>query len=100
MDANNPAFQEFRAYWKLSEDLIENASKDDLAETVRILAMQSAHYARKFGELEIPDLDHLLTGISMDDDSVGLLRDGAEALIGVLGGVMGGEFEDADRLVH
>lgn len=27
MDANNPTFQEFRAYWQLSEELIADAAK-------------------------------------------------------------------------
>lgn len=85
MDSKNLALQEFRAYWTLSEELIANASKDDLAEVVRILAMQSAHYARTYGELEIPDMEHLLSGIESDGDSIGLLKDGAEALIGVPG---------------
>lgn len=100
MDPANPAFQEFRAYWALSEELISNASKDDLAEAVRILAMQSAHYARTYGELEIPDMEHLLSDIDSDGDSIGLLRDGAEALIGVLGSVIAGELDEVAGPVH
>lgn len=50
MDTSNPTFQEFSAYWKLSEELIADATKEDLAEVARILAMQAAHYARKYGE--------------------------------------------------
>lgn len=100
MDSNTPAFLEFKTYWTLSEELIANASKNDLAEAVRILAMQSAHYARTFGELEIPDMDHLLSGVDSDDESVGVLRDGAEALIGVLATVMGGGLDDVAGPVH
>lgn len=84
MNADNPLFQEFQAYWKLSEEMIANATKDDLAEVARILALQAAHYARKYGEMQLPDLTHLLTATSLDDDRVGLLRDGTEALVGVL----------------
>lgn len=58
-------FHEFRAYGQLSEDLIADATKDDLVEVARILAMQAAHYARKYGELPIPDLTHLLTNRQM-----------------------------------
>ncbi len=76
-------FHEFRAYWQLSEDLIADATKEDLAETARILALQAAHYARKFGELPIPDMAHFLA--STDDvESVALLRDGTIALVGIL----------------
>lgn len=89
MDANNPTFLEFRAYWQLSEEMIANASKDDLAEAARILAMQAAHFARKYGELQLPDLQHLLMATRADDESIGLLRDGTEALVGVLAMVTG-----------
>lgn len=96
MDSNNPEFQEFKAYWQLAEQLIANASKGDLAEVARILAMQAAHFARKYGELQLPDLAHLLSATSVDEKSVGLLRDGTEALIGVLVMVTGGIGDGAD----
>lgn len=89
MHPSNSMFDEFRAYWQLSEELIADASKEDLAEAARILAMQAAHYARKYGELPIPDLAHLLSATTVDDESVSLLRDGTIALVGVLGMVTG-----------
>jgi hypothetical protein len=93
-------FDEFRAYWQLSEEMIAGATKEDLAEVARILAMQSVHYARKYGELPIPDLAHLLTSTTDDDGSVGLLRDGTEALVGVLAMVMGVGGVDIDDTVQ
>jgi hypothetical protein len=89
VDTNNPTFQNFQAYWLLSEGMIANATKDDMAEVARILALQAAHYARKYGELELPDLAHLLSATTLDEDSVGLLRDGTLALVGVLATVTG-----------
>jgi hypothetical protein len=100
MDASNPIFNEFRAYWQLSEEMIAGASKDDLAEAARILAMQAAHYARKYGEAQLPDLAHLLSATSIDDDGVCLLRDGTEALVGALGMVMGVGGVDIDGAQH
>ena len=89
MDKNNSTFQQFKAYWQLSEELIAGATKEDVAETARILAMQVAHYARKYGELPIPDLERLLSATSVDEDSVRFLRDGTEALVGVMAMVTG-----------
>ncbi len=97
MDAKNPTFQEFRAYWQLSEEMIADASKEDLAEVARILAMQAAHFARKYGELQLPDLHHLLSATHVDEDSIGLLRDGTEAFVGVLGMVTGMAGVDIDE---
>ena len=76
--------------------MIADASKEELAEAARILGMQAAHYARKYGELQLPDLAQLLSATTLDDDRLGLLRDGTEALVGVLGIVMVGELNEID----
>lgn len=89
-------FEEFKAYWQLSEEMIADATKEDLAEVARILAMQAAHFARKYGELQLPDLAHLLSATTIDDGNVSLLRDGTEALVGVLAMVTGGLGEEAE----
>jgi len=100
MKADDPIFQEFQAYWQMSEEMIANATKDDLAEVARILAMQAAHYARKYGEMQLPDLAHLLSATTVDNDSVGLLRDGTEALVGVLAMVSGEIGDEADQAMQ
>ena len=68
MDKNDPVFMEYCGYWQLSEEMIAKASKDELAEVARILAMQSAHLTRKYGVQELPDLAHLLSATTLDDD--------------------------------
>lgn len=45
MDTKNETFQEFRAYWQLSEEMKVGASKEDIAQVACILALQAAHYA-------------------------------------------------------
>lgn len=77
--------------------MLAKASKEDIAETARILALQAAHFARKYCELQLPDLRRLLAATSLDDDNVGLLRDGTEALVGVLAMVSGGIGEEAEE---
>lgn len=91
---------EYQAFWRLGEEMIEQASKDQLAEALRILAMQSAHYARKYGELELPDLAELLATVSLDDGRMGLLKDGAIALVGVLGSVTSGLLDEDSPSLH
>jgi len=100
MDNTSTEFQEFKAYWQLSEELIADASKEDLAEAARILAMQAAHYARKYGDLQLPDLTHLLSATQVNDGNIGLLRDGTEALVGVLAIVSGVDGMDMDETVQ
>lgn len=89
-------FAEFKGYWALSEELIGKATKEQLAETARILALQSAHYARKYGEFPLPSLFELLKAIKLDPSKVALLRDGTEALVGVLAVVVGGIDEEPE----
>lgn len=80
--------------------MIAMASKEELAETARILAMQAAHMTRKYGEQELPDLAHLLSASTLDDESVALLRDGAEAFVGVLATVSSVLLEESDQQIH
>lgn len=80
--------------------MIANANKEDLAEAARILAMQAAHYARKYGEHQLPDLTHLLSATHVDESNIGLLRDGTEALVGVLAIVSGVGGTDIDETVQ
>ena len=94
------AFADFEAYWQLGEKLVAEASKEDLASALRILAMQSAHYARKYGELELPDLTELLATVSLDEGRLGLLKDGAIALVGVLGSDTSGALEEDSPQLH
>lgn len=72
--------------------MFAKASKEDIAEAARILALQAAHFARKHGEHQLPDLSRLLAATSLDDSSIGLLRDGTEVLVGVLA-IVTGEIE-------
>jgi hypothetical protein len=84
MAAADELMREFRAYWEIADRMIANATKEQVAETARILALQMAHYVRKYGELPLPDLQELLSAKVLDADKLQLLRDGTEALVGVL----------------
>ncbi len=85
--------REFKAYWELADRMIADATKEQLAETARILALQAAHYARRYGDLPLPDLQELLSATPLDAEMVQLLRDGTEALVAVLATVAGIEDE-------
>ncbi|MFT3848514.1 MAG: hypothetical protein QM739_07475 [Propionivibrio sp.] len=99
-EENNQAFLEFQAYWRVAEEMIGQASKDELADALRILAMQSAHYTRKYGELALPDLTELLATVTLDAGRLGLLKDRCIALVGVLGTVRSGELDEGGSQLH
>jgi len=100
MDKNDPVLQEFLGYWRLSEEMISKASKEDLAETARILAMQAAHMTRRFGEQPMPGYVNLLSAANLDEGSIALLRDGAEAFVGVLATVSSGTLDECEPPLH
>jgi hypothetical protein len=45
----------FAQYNKLADQLTEKVSKDDLAECVRLRALNVAHYQNKYGELPLEE---------------------------------------------
>lgn len=89
-DPNQPIFEEFQRYLALSEDMVAMSSKEALVKTARILAMQAAHYASKYGEEPLIDLRAMLADGSAGPASAIFLRDGAKTFVGVLGVVAGG----------
>lgn len=101
-EGSEPIFEEFRRYLALSEDMVMLSSKAALVKTARILAMQAAHYAAKYGEEPLLDLGRLLSdgGPGCSRDSAIFLRDGARTFVGVLGVIAGGVDKDATEPVQ
>ncbi|HEY0562977.1 MAG TPA: hypothetical protein VGD04_06595 [Methylophilus sp.] len=77
--------QTFRDYLKLEAELMEVASKEDVLEAARLIAMNLAHYELTYGVLP---LDEVLLSLATDqpnDKQVEMLNLGMQNLIGVLG---------------
>ncbi len=67
--------------------LIAQASKDQIAECARLLALNLSHYQSNYGDLP---LEETLTMIDTDvpnDDQIKMLTHGMEKLVGVIGTV-------------
>ena len=85
---------DFQQYYKLADALIDNSSKEQLAECARLLALNLAHYQGKFGEMPLEDTLAILDATEPNDEQKLLLRGGMEILVGVLGGVLSGLGEE------
>ena len=85
---------DFQQYYKLADFLIEESSKDQLAEYARLLALNLAHYQAKFGEISLDESLSTLDATEPNDEHAALLRDGMEILVGVLGTAMSGLGEE------
>ena len=79
----------FQKYNALADQLVNAASKEQLAECARILALNVAHYKARFGEAPTDDLTATLHGGKITDETAAILGSGMENLVGVLGTVMG-----------
>jgi hypothetical protein len=84
----------FEQYYKLADTLIEQATKEQLAECARLLALSLAHHQGKYGEIPLGETLAILDSTIADDEQLKLLCDGMETLVGVLGNVCSGLGED------
>ena len=85
-----PGFATFKQYYNLADQLCEKSSKDDIAETARLLAMNLAHYQSKYGALPLEETLALVGMEKPNDEQIKLLTNAMEILVGVLGNVVTG----------
>jgi hypothetical protein len=85
---------DFQQYYRLADALIANASKEQLAECTRLLALNLAHYQGKFGEMPLDDTLAVLGATEPNDEQIIMLRDGMKILVGLLGVVISGLGEE------
>lgn len=90
----------FRQYIDLADQMIANSTKDDIAETARLLAMNLAHYQGKYGYLPLEETLAILNADKPNDDQLKMLVSGMENLVGVLGMVRGGGLEEDGEVLH
>lgn len=76
------------ARYTLADILIEKVSKEDLAETARLLALNIAHYQSKYGQLPLDETLAVLGQAQPNDAQLKILNGGMEILVGVLGNVV------------
>ncbi len=77
-------------YNKLADMLIAQATKEQIAECARLLAINVAHYQMKYGELPLEKTLAMVDVDEPNDEQVVMLAHGLECLVGVLGAVCSG----------
>lgn len=80
----------FDQYNMLAVQLIEQATKDQLAECAQLLAMNLAHYQGKYGKIPLEETLATLETDVPNDEQAKMLDDGMEIFVGVLGNVCSG----------
>ncbi len=75
-------------FTKLTDKMIDEASKEALAQAARMLAIQIGHYERKFGVLPLDDAMDLLEAEALSEDQAGWVADGLENLAVAIASVL------------
>jgi len=66
------------------DELIEQATKEEVAEVARVLALHVAHYRQRFGDVSIEESLEMLRTEKISDEMAKTLADGFGILVEVL----------------
>ena len=92
---------DFEAFYELANRLIDSASKEQVAEVARLLALSLAHYQLKFGELPLETFEEMMRAQEIDPETEKILTSGMETLTGVVAMVIrDSDTEDDEAPVH
>src|SRR5665647_1715160 len=78
----------FKQYLQLADQLAQVASKEELAECARLLALNLAHYELRYGMLPIDEVLDAAYSDEPNDQQIELVTKGMETMVGVLGGIV------------
>lgn len=85
-----PTLLELSHLYDLTDQLIEKATKQEIAETARLLAVNLAHYKMKYGELPLDETLAMIAIEKPNAEQTEMLVNGMENLVGVLANVVMG----------
>ena len=80
----------FQQYLQLADQLASVATKEDLAECARLLAINIAHYESVYGALPLDETLQMVYSETPNQAQIDLITSGMETMVGVLGGIVQG----------
>ena len=80
----------FNQYLTLADQLTNVATKEDLVECARLLAINVAHYQSVYGQLPLEETLEMAYAETPNQAQIDLMTSGMETLVGVLGGIVQG----------
>lgn len=80
----------FQQYLQLADQLASVATKEDLAECARLLAINIAHYESVYGALPLDETLQMVYSEKPNQAQIDLMARGMETMVGVLGGIVQG----------
>jgi hypothetical protein len=80
---------DFRTFYELADRIIADATKDDVAEAARLLALNVVRYQLKYGALPFENFADMLRAQTIDLETARLLSAGMQNLVGAFGQILG-----------
>ena len=80
---------DFTAYSRLADEMIDKATKNQLADVARLLALKIGYYREEYGDVPQEMLVGMVRAEMLSDESKRLLLHGMQNLVSALGEVMG-----------
>lgn len=91
-----PEMQKFKLSLQLIDQLSQMATKEELVECARLLAINIAHYESVHGTLPLDETLAMAYTEEPNQAQIDLMTKGMETMVGVLGGIVQG-FESNPR---
>jgi hypothetical protein len=90
---------DFTAYARLVDELIEQATKDQIADVARLLALNIGYYHEKYGDVPQEELLRMVRAEALDEETKRLLLHVMQSLVSALAEVIGisGDGEEEAR---
>lgn len=83
------ALDDFAAYSRLADSLIERTTKEEIADVARLLALNCGYYQTRFGDVPQDVLLRMVSAENLDSETATLLVAGMQNLVSALAEVTG-----------
>ena len=80
---------DFAAYSRLADSLIERTTKEEIADVARLLALNCGYYQTRFGDVPQDVLLRMVSAENLDSETATLLVAGMQNLVSALAEVTG-----------
>jgi hypothetical protein len=80
---------DFAAYSRLADSLIERTTKEQIADVARLLALNCGYYQTRFGDVPQDVLLRMVSAENLDSETATLLVAGMQNLVSALAEVTG-----------
>ena len=91
---------DFAAYSRLADSLIERTTKEQIADVARLLALNCGYYQTRFGDVPANMLLRMVSAENLDSETATLLVAGMQNLVSALAEVTGLADELVDEPRH